>query len=269
MKKQRFYQITQTDNEATINIYGYITQWAYFSDEISSIDIKKEIDALDVDKINVFINSYGGEVAEAIAIYSALKRHKAEVVTYTDGFACSAATIIFCAGDQRIMGQLALLMIHNCMSYVGYANSEELRKAAEDNDKINQSSIKAYLEVSNLSEDKIKSLMNDETWLTAEECLEYGFATEIADDSEDDSEETMQAIQSVQQSIYNRLIAKPQNNESQMLEAIENMRQEFSDLKTNQKKIMEQIGGVAPVQPTKNTGDNNKAINFFKAIGGK
>ncbi|MCR5704968.1 MAG: Clp protease ClpP [Eubacterium sp.] len=270
MKKQRFYQITQTDNEATINIYGYITQWAYFSDEVSSIDIKKEIDALDVDKINVFINSYGGEVAEAIAIYSALKRHKAEVVTYTDGFACSAATIIFCAGDQRIMGQLALLMIHNCMSYVGYANSEELRKAAEDNDKINQSSIKAYLNVSNLSEDEIKALMDNETWLTAEECIENGFATEIADQDEDEDGEPQQAIQSVQQAIYNKLVEKPQENEeiSKVLTAIEKLGDGLAELKSSNQKLQEQIGGVAPVHQ-KEADRATRAANFFKALGGK
>ena len=76
-------------------------------------------------------------------------------------------------------------MIHNCMSYLGYANSEEMRKAAEDNDKINQSSIEAYKKVSNLSEDRIRELMSAQTWMTAQECLDYGFATEIADQEED------------------------------------------------------------------------------------
>ena len=153
--------------------------------EVDSFQITKEINGLDVDTINVFINSYGGEVAEALAIYSALKRHSASVHTYCDGFACSAATIIFCAGDVRTMGSIALLMIHNCMSYIGYANSEEMRKAAEDNDKINQSSINAYLTVTSLSEEKITELMDNATWLTAKEALEYGFATEIADQEED------------------------------------------------------------------------------------
>ena len=176
-------------------IYGDITSMAtalrrWYGDdenvaEVDSFQITKEINGLDVDTINVFINSYGGEVAEALAIYSALKRHSASVHTYCDGFACSAATIIFCAGDVRTMGSIALLMIHNCMSYIGYANSEEMRKAAEDNDKINQSSINAYLTVTSLSEEKITELMDNATWLTAKEALDYGFATEIADQEED------------------------------------------------------------------------------------
>ena len=203
VRRQKFYQITVSNENrvADIIIYGDITSFAtdltrWYGDdenisEVASRQIIKEIKDLDVDMINVYINSYGGEVAEALAIYSALKRHSASVHTYCDGFACSAATIIFCAGDVRTMGSIALMMIHNCMSYLGYANSEEMRKAAEDNDKINQSSINAYLAVSNLSEDKIREMMNAETWITAQEALEYGFATEIADqDPEEDPQQS-------------------------------------------------------------------------------
>ena len=101
------------------------------------------------------------------------------------------------------MGELALLMIHNAMSYVGYANSEELRKAAENNDKINQSSIEAYKKVSTLSEDEIKDLMDNETWITAAEALEMGFATEIAE--QDAGEEPIQSVRGI---IHDKLTAK-------------------------------------------------------------
>ena len=216
VRRQKFYQITvNSENRAAdIIIYGNITSFAtdlerWYGDdeniaEVSSRQIIKEINDLDVDTINVYINSYGGEVAEALAIYSALKRHSASVHTYCDGFACSAATIIFCAGDVRTMGSIALMMIHNCMSYLGYANSNEMRKAAEDNDKINQSSIEAYKLVSNLSEDEIKTMMNDETWLTAEECLKYGFATEVADLEEDDPEVQQSAFSIIREAVLKR-----------------------------------------------------------------
>ena len=193
MRKKLFYQISTSGRTADINIYGDITGNAELinawmdtdTGAVSARSIVQEIQELDVDTINVYINSYGGEVAEALAIYSALKRHSASVHTFCDGFACSAATIIFCAGDVRTMGSIALLMIHNCMSYLGYANSNEMRKAAEDNDKINQSSINAYMAVVNISQEKVQEMMDNATWLTAQECLEYGFATEIADQEED------------------------------------------------------------------------------------
>ena len=193
MRKKLFYQISTSGRTADINIYGDITGNAELinawmdtdTGAVSARSIVQQIQELDVDTINVYINSYGGEVAEALAIYSALKRHSASVHTFCDGFACSAATIIFCAGDVRTMGSIALLMIHNCMSYLGYANSNEMRKAAEDNDKINQSSINAYMAVVNISQDKVQEMMDNATWLTAQECLEYGFATEIADQETD------------------------------------------------------------------------------------
>ena len=202
VRKQKFYQITTSGRTADINIYGDITGDAELinawldadTGAVSARGIVQEISDLDVDTINVYINSYGGEVAEALAIYSALKRHSASVHTFCDGFACSAATIIFCAGDVRTMGSIALMMIHNCMSYLGYANSNEMRKAAEDNDKINQSSINAYMSVVSISEKEIRRMMDNATWLTAQECLEYGFATEVADQEDDDAE--------VQQSLF-------------------------------------------------------------------
>ena len=208
---RKFYQIATSGRTAEINIYGNITQDAetlnaFVGEDtgmVSAHGIVSEIQGLDVDNINVYINSYGGEVAEALAIYSALKRHSASVHTYCDGFACSAATIVFCAGDVRTMGSIALMMIHDCMSYLGYANSAAMRKAAEDNDKINQSIVNAYLAVSNLEEDEIRALMAKETWLTAEECLEYGFATDIAKEEESDKAQ-QSAFGSIREAVLNR-----------------------------------------------------------------
>lgn len=209
VRKQKFYQITTSGRTADINIYGDITGDAELinawldadTGAVSARGIVQEISDLDVDTINVYINSYGGEVAEALAIYSALKRHSASVHTFCDGFACSAATIIFCAGDVRTMGSIALMMIHNCMSYLGYANSNEMRKAAEDNDKINQSSINAYMSVVNISEEEVRKMMDDATWLTAQECLEYGFATEVADQEDDDAEVQQSAFRLIREAI--------------------------------------------------------------------
>ena len=233
MRRQKFYQIAVNSDKrvADIIIYGDITSFAtdltrWYGDdeniaEVASRQIIKEINGLDVDTINVYINSYGGEVAEALAIYSALKRHSASVHTFCDGFACSAATIIFCAGDVRTMGSIALMMIHNCMSYLGYANSNEMRKAAEDNDKINQSSIEAYKLVSNLSEEEIRQMMDNATWLTAQECLKYGFATEVADLEEDDAEVQQSAFHLIREAVLKNQGQTDLSPIMQRLEAIE------------------------------------------------
>lgn len=177
---KKYFAIERTKQSATITIYGDICSWAWEEfGEISAQILSKQLEALgDVNEINVYINSYGGEVAEGLAIYNALKRHKAKVVTYCDGFAASIASVIFMAGDERIMNDSSLLMIHNAWSY-GQGNAEQLRKQADDLDKITQASVIAYMAHSTLSEEEIKALMDKETWILPEEALEYGFATGI------------------------------------------------------------------------------------------
>lgn len=186
MRKQ-YFSMEKVENEANINIFGDITCYAgksdWFGDTIDGMSaalLSEQLATLgeDVSKINVYINSYGGEVAEGLAIYNALKRHKAKVVTYCDGFAASIASVIFMAGDERIMNDSSLLMIHNAWSIVE-GNAEQLRKQADDLEKITQASIIAYKAHSTLTEEEIKALMDKETWILPEEALEYGFATGI------------------------------------------------------------------------------------------
>lgn len=177
--KGKYFSLERTEQAATVNIYGDITSWDWFDGEISAATLSKQLEAMgDVDQIDVYINSYGGEVAEGLAIYNALRRHKAKVTTYCDGFACSIASVVFMAGDERVMNEASLLMIHNAWTWAA-GNAEELRKQAEDLDKITQASVEAYKAHSSLSEEEIKALMDKETWILPEEAAEYGFATKI------------------------------------------------------------------------------------------
>ncbi len=183
---KKYFSMEKTDNEATINIFGDITSYAgkkdFFGDEIDGMSadkLSKQLEEMgDVEKINVYINSYGGEVAEGLAIYNALRRHKAKVATYVSGFACSIASVIFMAGDERIMSDSSLLMIHNAWT-IADGNAEQLRKCADDLEKITAASVTAYKAHSNLSEEEIKALMDAESWILPEEAIEYGFATSI------------------------------------------------------------------------------------------
>ena len=180
--KRKYFSLEKTNQTATLNIYGDITSWAWEDNswgDVSANLLSKQLEALgDVNEIHVFINSYGGEVAEGLAIYNALRRHNAKVVTYCDGFACSIASVIFMAGDERIMNEASLLMIHNAWTWAS-GNSAELRKQADDLEKITQASVEAYKAHSTLTEKQIKKLMDAETWILPSEALEYGFATKI------------------------------------------------------------------------------------------
>ena len=177
--RKNYFSMTQSGDTATINIYGDISSWDWCEKDMSANKLSKQLDELtDVSVINVCINSYGGEVAEGLAIYNALKRHKAKIKTYCDGFACSIASVIFMAGDERIMSESSLLMIHNAWTWT-QGNAEELRKQADDLEKITQASVNAYKAHSTLSEEEIKALMDNETWILPEEATEWGFATSV------------------------------------------------------------------------------------------
>lgn len=185
-KVKKFFAlaINETETEANLNIYGDITSWDWHESDVSSYTLSKQLEALPstVAKINVYINSYGGEVAEGLAIYNALKRHKAKVVTYCDGFACSIASVIFMAGDERVMSNASLLMIHNAWT-LAQGNSKELRKQADDLDVITQASVNAYMSSVNITEKELKKMLDNETWLASAEALEKGFATSVINDS--------------------------------------------------------------------------------------
>ena len=185
MDKQ-YYSLTQSDNEANIVIYGNISSWSWREKDTSAYNLSKQLESLDVDLINIYINSYGGEVAEGLAIYNTLKRHKAKVRTYCDGFACSIASVIFMAGDERIMSNASLLMIHNAWTYTS-GNANELRKQAEDLEKITQASINAYMQDVNIKEEELRQLLDNETWLTPQEAFEKGFATTITNEKKNES----------------------------------------------------------------------------------
>ena len=132
-------------------------------------------------KLTVRINSYGGEVSQGLGIYNLLKSFRGEVITINDGFACSAASVIFLAGSKRIMPKSSLLMIHNAWT-MAYGDSNEMRKTAEMLEKVTLPSIEIYKQSSNLTENEIKKMLDEETWISADEALAYGFATQVTED---------------------------------------------------------------------------------------
>ena len=245
--KKMYYSMEQSGQEANINIYGDITSWAWEElGEVSAVNLSQKLEQLgDVSTINVYINSYGGEVAEGLAIYNALKRHKAKVKTYCDGFACSIASVIFMAGDERIMNESSLLMIHNAWTYAA-GNAEELRKQADDLEKITQASVIAYKAHSNLSEKEIKKLMDNETWILPEEAIGYGFATSIIE-----TENT-----TISQSAKAQLIDIIKAYQEKAETAEEETEEEATDEEDNTDDVDNTEDNTEDEEPDDNTDDN-------------
>ena len=197
---KRYYQMEVAGSEADIDIYGDITSWPWVDSDVSSANLSAQLADLDVDVINVNINSYGGEVAEGLAIYNALKRHKAKVRTCCDGFACSIASVIFMAGDERIMNEASLLMIHNAYS-IAEGDANALRKMADDLDLVTSQSKKIYLANSNIDEAALTELMDKETFIDPKDALEMGFATSVVAISADHPAQS--ALKTVFQAVSN------------------------------------------------------------------
>lgn len=207
--KERFYQLTNvSEDSATLYIYGDITSIKCFENDVCVYDLAKEIGDLNGKALTVRINSYGGEVAEGLAIYNLLKSYEGEVTTICDGFACSAASVVFMAGTKRIMPRSSLLMIHNAWTWAS-GDADDLRKAAEDLEKITQPSIEIYTSVSNLDADEIKAMMDAETWIDADEALDFGFATEISEEA---------AMQSLKDGIIAKTVFKNKQLEKRIKE---------------------------------------------------
>lgn len=189
-------------NKGTISIYGDITECPYMEGEFSAQLMSQKLEELkDCDEITVNINSMGGSVPEGLAIYNQLVQHPAKITTVVNGFGCSIASLIFMAGDTRIMSNASLLMVHNAWTMT-VGNAEELRKQADDLEKITQASINVYMEKTGLDEATVKELLDNETWLDANEAVELGFATEIM------SEKNEVVAQSVKMSLINMIKEK-------------------------------------------------------------
>lgn len=157
-----------------LRIYGVIGQWW---DDISA---KMVIEALGkcTGDLLVRVHSPGGEVWEGFAIYNAIKRYdKGRKTVVVDGIAASAASYIAMAGDEIVMPENTMMMIHDPLS-LAFGTAEEMRKEAEVLDKIKDSIVTSYRRCGK-SDDEIRQMMADETWMTAEEAKALGFCDRV------------------------------------------------------------------------------------------
>jgi ATP-dependent protease ClpP protease subunit len=160
--------------EAEILLYDEIGEWW----GKSAKDFVKEIKDLgDISNITLRINSAGGEVFDAQTMYSYLRTHKAHKTVRIDGLAASAASFLAMAGDKIIMPANAMMMIHNPVMF-SWGEAEDMRKAANFLDKVRDTIAAVYVAKTGLDQNKIKSMMDEETWMTANEALSLGFCDE-------------------------------------------------------------------------------------------
>jgi ATP-dependent Clp protease protease subunit len=148
---------------------------------VSAKQFAKDVKAIGkVETIQVYMNSPGGVVFDGIAIYNTLKRNAARILMDIDGLAASIASLVVMAGDEIRMAKNAMMMIHDPWTVTG-GTAAELREMADTMDKIKDQILGTYVDRTGSDEAMISDLMAAETWMSADEALEHGFADEITE----------------------------------------------------------------------------------------
>lgn len=173
----RWFRVTAAagDQAATVFVYGDIGGWW----GVDADELVREIHALQVDQLDVHINSYGGQMFDGFAIYSALRNHPATVTTWVDGVAASAASVIAMAGDQVVMEKPSRLMIH-CSGTYASGNKHDLRGAADLLEEFDGSISEVYADRGKLSAAKFLEAMEAETWYSSAAALDVGLCDRVA-----------------------------------------------------------------------------------------
>lgn len=140
----------------------------------------KELDQYKGQEVKIRANSPGGEVFQGFAIYNAIKQH-GQCDIQIDGLAASMMTVIMLAGRKISASKNAMIMVHNPSSG-SFGDSKKLKKDAELLDKIKAIVISGYSERTGISPEELSTMLDAETWLTAQEALEKGFIDEITDE---------------------------------------------------------------------------------------
>lgn len=174
------------DDEATVYLYDTIVGdrlTAEYWGGVCAQDFVPQIAAIKASKINLRVNSPGGDVFAAQAMCTALKQHSAKITAHIDGIAASAATVIACACDEVIMSTGSMYMIHNAWTFA-MGNRHDLQQTVDLMIKIDGQLASQYASKSGKPIDQVTSWMDAETWFTADEALAAGFVNLIAVDAD-------------------------------------------------------------------------------------
>ncbi len=186
MPKKKFWEFrNEAESEtAELLLYGEISDVSWWGDEITPKQFHEDLLTCEGKDLAVHINSPGGDVFAAQAIYNQLKNYTGKVTMYIDGMCASAATIIACAGDSVIMPTNTIYMIHNPKSaMLGYFDAPQLDKLSASLTTVKQTIVNVYMARVKgvLSEVQLKHKMDNEEWMTAQMAKEYGFVDEVVE----------------------------------------------------------------------------------------
>lgn len=181
----KFWNFVESGEDIELRIEGDIIDdseaWIYewFGEASTSPNkFREELNKYKGKNITVWIDSYGGNVFAGAGIYNALKNHKGKVVAKIDGKAMSIASVIAMAADEIQVSPVGVIMIHNPWS-VASGDMHDLRKTADVLETIKESIVNAYVLKTGKDKEAIATMMDEETWMSANVAVKEGFADEV------------------------------------------------------------------------------------------
>lgn len=247
-KKRKFYDIvTKSGTKCTILLYGYIGHW----DDVKAQDVTQAIieASTQYQDIEVRINSMGGEVFEAIAIFNTLRLSTSNVTIFIDGIAASAASIIASCGKPVYMGKYAQIMIHEASGGC-YGNKHEMQKCVNELTNLDDQICQIYADKCGKTKDEIQKMYFDgeDHWLTAQQALDMKLIEGLFDMDQVDG-----TPQQRYTTIYNRLEnqrQQPQKKEKNMFyQELATKDERFKDCKSDDEalRIINGLGSAKDV----------------------
>ncbi|WP_415409773.1 head maturation protease, ClpP-related [Staphylococcus agnetis] len=168
------------DDKVVLTLSGPVAQTSIFADEtINSRDIAEALDDVDKDVL-IRLNSPGGDAFQGIEIYNYLKSHSSHITVEITALAASAASIIAMAADELVMSKGASLMIHEAAT-IAIGNKADVKKTLNALETLDASIVEVYKDKTGLDEKEIEQLMTGETWFTAKDAVDKGFADKLKD----------------------------------------------------------------------------------------
>lgn len=196
-------------NTSEFTIYGVIGESWWNDKYTSASDVDNALNEANGKDVLIRLNSPGGSAFDGISIYNRLVAYKeeygAKIKVQVDGYACSAASVFPLAADEVVMGLGSMYMIHEASSAV-WGTKSEFRANADLLEKLEEGIIDIYQTKANVSRDEIREKVNAETWFSAREALEIGFATStavIVDNEDSEIDNLKNQILSMQEQIKN------------------------------------------------------------------
>jgi ATP-dependent Clp endopeptidase proteolytic subunit ClpP len=238
----------------------------YIFDEIGTYGITAQEFITDIKDlkdtpINLRINSLGGDVFDGMAMYNVIKRREAKTTVYIEGIAASIATIISLGADEVVMAENSLFMIHNAWGGT-MGEAKDMRKTAETLDKITGELTDIYRKKTGLSYDALAEMMDEETWLNANEALEMGFIDTISDSIKVAAKYDVSKFKNItQEEIQNKLSININNKKmtNELKEWFNNKVEEIVTAVKGDVKVSADVAEQTAI--TVNLGDNDEIKN--------